>query len=204
MPFSREAAIVAALGQTCRIHKDFLLDNNTTSGLNVVSQSPSQVQLFVTLWNAASQAALSLTTSWSLPKFMSIESVMPSKYLILFALFPSAFNLSQHQGLFQWISCSHQVAKVLELQLQHQSFQRVFRVDEPWDWLVWSPCFSRDFQESSPVPQLESISSSALCLLYCPPLTSVHAYWKEHNFDYMDHFSGKWCLCFLTHCLGFS
>ena len=40
-----------------------------------------------------------------------------------------AFNLSQHQGLFQWISSSHQVAKVLELQLQHQSFQWVFRID---------------------------------------------------------------------------
>ena len=36
---------------------------------------------------------------------------------------PPAFNLSQHQGLFQWVSSSHQVAKVLELQLQHQSFQ---------------------------------------------------------------------------------
>ena len=40
-----------------------------------------------------------------------------------------AFNLSQHQGLFQWVSSSHQVAKVLELQLQHQSFQWIFRVD---------------------------------------------------------------------------
>ena len=36
---------------------------------------------------------------------------------------PLAFNLSQHQGLFQWVSSSHQVAKVLELQLQHQPFQ---------------------------------------------------------------------------------
>ena len=36
---------------------------------------------------------------------------------------PRAFNLSQHQGLFQWVGSSHQVAKVLELQLQHQSFQ---------------------------------------------------------------------------------
>ena len=36
---------------------------------------------------------------------------------------PPAFNLSQHQGLFQWVSCSHQVSKVLELELQHQSFQ---------------------------------------------------------------------------------
>ena len=37
---------------------------------------------------------------------------------------PPAFNLSQHQGLFQWVSSSHQVAKVLEFQLQHQSFSR--------------------------------------------------------------------------------
>ena len=37
--------------------------------------------------------------------------------------FSSCFNLSQHQGLFKWVSSSHQVAKVLEFQLQHQSFQ---------------------------------------------------------------------------------
>ena len=40
---------------------------------------------------------------------------------------PPAFNLSQHQGVFQWVSSLHQVDKVLELQLQHQSFQRIFR-----------------------------------------------------------------------------
>ena len=40
-----------------------------------------------------------------------------------------AFTLSQHQGLFQWVSSSHQVDKVLELQLQHQSFQWIFRTD---------------------------------------------------------------------------
>ena len=42
---------------------------------------------------------------------------------------PPAPNLSQHQGLFQWVSSSHQVAKVLEFQLQHQSFQWIFRTD---------------------------------------------------------------------------
>ena len=42
---------------------------------------------------------------------------------------PPAFNLSQHQGLFQWVSSLHQVTKVLELQLQHQSFQWIFRID---------------------------------------------------------------------------
>ena len=42
---------------------------------------------------------------------------------------PPAFNLSQHQGLFQWVSSLDQMAKVLELQLQHQSFQWIFRID---------------------------------------------------------------------------
>ena len=42
---------------------------------------------------------------------------------------PPDFNLSQHQGLFQWVSSSHQVARVLEIQLQHQSFQWIFRTD---------------------------------------------------------------------------
>ena len=53
---------------------------------------------------------------------------------------PPALNLSQNQGLFQWVGCSYQVAKVLELQLQHQSFQWVFVVDFLQDWLVWSLC----------------------------------------------------------------
>ena len=42
---------------------------------------------------------------------------------------PCALSLLQHQGLFQWVSSLHQVAKVLELQLQHQSFQWIFKVD---------------------------------------------------------------------------
>ena len=70
---------------------------------------------------------------------------------------PPALSLSQHQGLFQWVSPSHQVARVLELQLQCQSFQWTFRVDVLWDWLVWSPCHPRDSQESSPAPQFEII-----------------------------------------------
>ena len=45
-----------------------------------------------------------------------------------------AFNLSQHQGLFQWVGSSHQVAKVLELQLQHQSFQRTFSPFNEYSW----------------------------------------------------------------------
>ena len=52
---------------------------------------------------------------------------------------PPAFNLFQHKGLFQGDSSSHQVAKGLELHLQHQSVQWIFKVDFLWYWLVWSP-----------------------------------------------------------------
>ena len=77
-------------------------------------------------------------------------------------------------GLFQWVSFLHQVAKVLELQLQHQSFQWIFRTDFLYDWLVWSPCSLRDSQGSLPGTQFKSINSSALSLLYGPTFTSVH------------------------------
>ena len=55
------------------------------------------------------------------------DAIQPSHPLS--PLSPLTLSLSQHQGLFQWIGCSHQVAKVLELQLQHHSFQWIFRVD---------------------------------------------------------------------------
>ena len=54
------------------------------------------------------------------------DAIQPSH--LLSSPSPPAFNLSQHQGLFQWVSSSHQVAKGLEFQLQHQSFQRIFRL----------------------------------------------------------------------------
>ena len=80
--------------------------------------------------------------------------------------FLHALNLSQNQGLFKWVSSSHQVAKVLEFQLQHQSSQWIFRTDFLEDLLVWSPCSPRDSQESSPAPQFKSTNSSAPSLLY--------------------------------------
>ena len=94
-------------------------------------QSLSRVQLFVTPWTAAHQASLFITNSWSWLKLMCIELVMPSNHLILCHpfLFLPAFNLSQHQGLFKWVSSSHQVVEVLAFQLQHRSFQWTFRTD---------------------------------------------------------------------------
>ena len=94
---------------------------------------------------------------------------------------PPALNLSQHQDLFKWVSFSHQV-----FQLQHQSFQWIFRTDLILDGLVGSPCSPRrvqDSQESSPTPRFKSISFSALSFLYSPTLTSIHDYGKNHSFD---------------------
>ena len=96
---------------------------------------------------------------------------------------PPAFNLSQHQGLFKWVSSLHQVTKVLEFQLQHQSFQWIFRTDLLWDGLVGSPCSPRDSQESSPTLHFKSINSSVLSFLHSPILTSIHDYWKNHSLD---------------------
>ena len=115
------------------------------------------------------------------------DAIQPSHSLLLPS--PSALNLFQHQGLFQWVGSSHQVVKVLELLLQHLSFQWIFRVDFLWDWLVWS-CCPRDSQESSPTPQFKSINSLVLSLLYSSTLTSIHDYWKNHVFDWMDSMNG--------------
>ena len=96
---------------------------------------------------------------------------------------PPAPNPSQHQSLFQWVNSSHEGAKVLEFQLQHQSFQTNPRADLLQNGLVGSPCSPRDSQESSPTPQFKSINSSALSLLHSPTLTSIHDHWKNHSLD---------------------
>ena len=117
-----------------------------------------------------------------------VGDAIQSSYPLL-STSPPTFNLSQHQGLFKWVH-SHQVAKVLEFQLQHQSFQWIFRTDFlsvsvqslSRVWLLWphesqqdrligSPCTPRNSQESSPTPQFKSIHSSVLSFLYNPTLT---------------------------------
>ena len=96
---------------------------------------------------------------------------------------PPVLNLSQHQGLFQWVSSLHQVAKELEFQLQHQFFQWIPRTDLLQDGLVGSPWSPRDSQESSPTPQFKSINSLALSFLYSPTLTFIHDHWRNHSLD---------------------
>ena len=76
----------------------------------------SRVRLFATPWTTARQASLSITNSRSPPKPMFIgDAIQPSHPLS--SPSPPALNLSQHQGLFKWVSSSHQVSKILEFQL---------------------------------------------------------------------------------------
>ena len=104
----------------------------------------------------------------SLPEFAQThvhwvsDAIQPSH--LLSPPSPPALNLSHNQGLFQWVGSSHQVTEVLEFQLQHQSFQWIFRVDFLEDWLVWFPCSPRDSQESSPA------HSSKASILWCSAL----------------------------------
>ena len=112
----------------------------------------SCIWLLATPWTAVSQAFLSFTVSQNLLKFMFIDSVMPSNHLILCHPLLLLPPLSQHQALSQCVYSLRQVAKVLELQLQHQSFQWIsglisFRID--WFDLLESP---RNSQESSVEP----------------------------------------------------
>ena len=96
---------------------------------------------------------------------------------------PSVPNTSQYQSLFQWVNSSHEVAKVLEFQLQHHSFQRNPRADLLQNGLVGSPCSPRDSQQSSPTPQFKSINYSVLSFLHSPTLTSIHDHRKNHSLD---------------------
>ena len=117
-------------------------------------QSLSCVRLFANPWTAARQACLlSITNSWSLLKLMSIALVMPFSHLILChplllpPIFPSIRVFSNESVLLiAW-------PKYWEFQLQHLSFQWIFRTDFLKDGLVGSPCCPRDSQESSPTPQ---------------------------------------------------
>ena len=131
---------------------------------------------------------------------MPIELVVPSNHLILCcpllllpSIFPSIRVFSKESILhIRWskywsfsISPSNEYSGLIS-----------FRID--WFDLL---AVHRTLKESSPTPQFESINSSALILLYGPTLTSIHEYWKNHSFDYMD-LCQKSNVCFLICCLG--
>ena len=127
--------------QACRECKLVALRSEWMTALGVqfssVTQSLSRVRLFVTPWTAGCQSSLSITSSWSLLKLMSIEAVMPSNHLILSSPSLSAFNPFQHQSLFQWVSSSHQVAKVLGVSASASVLPMNIQDWFPLGWTGW-------------------------------------------------------------------
>ena len=137
----------------------------------------------MTPWTAAHQASLSVTNSWSPPKPMSIESVMPSNRLILChpllllpSIFPSIGVFSNESALcIRWPkywSFSFKISPTNE----HPGLIS-FRMD----WLDLLAV--QGTLKSSLTPQFKSISSLALSFLYSPTLTSIHDHWKNHSLD---------------------
>ena len=143
----------------------------------------SCIRLFATPWTAARQASLSITNSQSLLELMSIESVMPSNYLILchpLLLLPSIFSsirvFSNESVLcIRWpkywsfsfnISPSNEHSGLISFRM---------------DWL--NLLAVQGTRKSSPTPQFKSINSLALSFLYSPTLTSIHDHWKNHCLD---------------------
>ena len=95
---------------------------------------------------------------------------------------PAALNVSQHQGLFQRVSSSHTWHKYWNFRLSNSSSMNI----QDWFSLRLTGLSPRDPQESSPASQFYSIKSSALRLLYSATLASIHDYWKNHSYDYLD------------------
>ena len=100
--FSPSLINLSSLSQISFGEKSYILSSKSGHWFSSV-QSFSRVWLFVTPWTVAHQASLFFTNSQSLLRLMSTESVMPSNHLILLSPSP-AFNHSQHQSLFQWVS----------------------------------------------------------------------------------------------------
>ena len=160
-------------------------------------QFSSVAQSCLTLWDSMDCSMPGFPVHNQLPELAQThvhwvsDAIQPSHSLSS----PSspAFNFADHQGLYQRVSSLHQLTKVLEIQLQLQSFQWKFGISNiQWifkglicfriDWF-WTPFSPRDSQEFSPTPQFKSINSLALSFLYGPALTSILDYGKNHNFD---------------------
>ena len=137
---------------------------------------------FATPWTTACQASMS-TNSWSLLKIMSIESVMPSKHLILchYLLLPPSVFPSMR------ISSSELVLHIRWP--KYWSFSFSISPSNEYSGLISFRIYWLDLLavqgtlKSPPTPQFRSIHSSEFNFLYSPALTSIYDYWKNHSFD---------------------
>ena len=150
-------------------------------------QFSSVTQWCPTLCDPMNRSTPGLPVHHQLPEFTQThihrvgDAIQPSHPLS--SPSPPAPNPSQCQSLFQWLSSSHQVAKVLEFQLQHQSFQWIsslfsFRID--WlDLLVVQGILKSLLQDHSSKASVLQCSAFFMVQLS----HTLHDYWKNHSFD---------------------
>ena len=144
-------------------------------------QPLNRVRLFANPRTAADRPPCSSPTSRDHPNhvYWVGNAIQPSH--LLASSSPPALNHSQHQGLCKWSSSAHQVAKILEIQLQHQFIIEYSGLIS----LVGSPT-----RVQGTIKSLQHHSSKALILwssaFLMVKLTSIHDYWKNHSFEHMD------------------
>ena len=166
---------VSPLPLSVILGKYWLVSEVSSPGFLFVVQLLSHVQLFATPWTAACHASLSFTISQRLLKLMSIESVMPSNYLILCcpllllpSIFPSIRVFSNESVLHIRWPKYWSFSSSINPSNEHSGLIS-FRID--WCDLL---AVQGTLKESSPTPQFKSINSSAFSFLYGPTLTSIH------------------------------
>ena len=146
-------------------------------------QSLSPVWLFAIPWTAVHQASLSINNSWSLFKFMSIESVMPSNHLILCWLLLLPSIIPSIRIFSKELALHIRGPKNLSFSFSNSPFNEYigmisFRID-CLDLLA----VQGTLKSLLPTPQFKSMNSLGLSFLYSPTLTFIHDYWKNHSFD---------------------
>ena len=190
-----------------RLHKSEICSSKYTIWCSIDKTSVSSViQSCLTLFNPMNCSMPGLPVHYQLPELTQThvhwvgDAIQPSH--LLSSPFPPAFNLSQHQGIFQWISSSHQVAKVLEFQFQHQSFQWTPRTDLPYmDWLDL-------LAVQGTLKSLLQCHSSKASILRRSAFFTVqlsHPYMTSGKTIALTTWTlTKYCLWFLLCCLGWS
>ena len=152
--------------------------------LYIINQFSSVAQLCPTLWpHELQHTRLPCPSPTPQNHFHRVsDAIQPSQPLL--SPSPPAFNLSQHQGLFKWVSPSHRVAKYWSFSFSiSPSNEHSGLISFRMDWLDLLAVPRTLNWESSPTPQFKSINSSPLSFLYSPALASIRDYWKNHSFD---------------------
>ena len=143
----------------------------------------SRVQLFVTPWIAACQASVSIINSRVHPDSRPLSQWCHpaiSSSVIPFSSCPQSLPASES---FQWVNSLHEVAKVLEFQLQPSVLPMNTQDWSPLGWTCWISLQSKELSRVFSTPQFKSINSLALSFLHSLTFTSILDHWKNQSLD---------------------